>query len=650
MFPKRISRRNILLIFILVVLSLSFVNAQDESYVIPDNPEGADPDMVIATVGGTDITLGDFFQHLRLERFLRFDNLNRFVTANGPEVLILDDPANGAAQGISQYLENIANAQSFGEQVYRTMILQEMYHQELVARGLEIDECQFNQIWVRLLQDQTLQTAECEFSDGLEAAKQDFIDRAMTFSGMTQEEVEASIRFYVEVQEVGDAIGAELELPDVDTIRTSHIRVSDEETAQAVMDALDAGDPWYEVMYAYTEDTGVAGTTGGALPPLQPGATVPEFDAALFDPTNQVGDLLGPIETQFGYHIIEIQELHTGRRVSHILFSPDQQEEADIAVQLLRDEGVDFASLASQYSTDLTTKNNGGDLGFLVPGNTQMPDAFNEAVFAANVGDIIGPIETERGFHVAVVTEDSSAPVEVVSRHILVDNEELAQSLLDRINNGEDFATLANIYSLDGAGNHGDTWSIISGGQATGAYALQDMFEQFPALALGLRDVEQGQIVGPLNTQFGYFIVRIEETGTRPPTDAERTTATQDAVDAWQLDKLTNDVDDSSNIWREFIVFDPMPSDVSDQLADLDIFIERSRADAEEFRVANSIPNVLSRLTVSTPIIPDVEATPEVEVTPDIEATPEIETTPEMDGADAEMTPEATPEATEAAG
>ena len=90
------------------------------------------------------------------------------------------------------------------------------------------------------------------------------------------------------------------------------------------------------------------------------------------------------------------------RCVRHILFNKDQQQKAeDVKAQL--QDGGDFAALAEKNSQDPGSAENGGDLGCLGKGETVPP--FEEAAFAAETGEIVGPVETEFGYHVIEVTE-----------------------------------------------------------------------------------------------------------------------------------------------------------------------------------------------------------------------------------------------------
>lgn len=91
----------------------------------------------------------------------------------------------------------------------------------------------------------------------------------------------------------------------------------------------------------------------------------------------------------------------------HILLP--NKAKADEIYQRLQ-EGGNFAQLARSNSTDPGSKENGGDLGCLTPGQT-VP-TFDEAVFAAEVGETTEPVQSEFGFHIIRVYEKRpGAPV-----------------------------------------------------------------------------------------------------------------------------------------------------------------------------------------------------------------------------------------------
>ncbi len=47
-----------------------------------------------------------------------------------------------------------------------------------------------------------------------------------------------------------------------------------------------------------------SGLQGGDLGEFGPGQMVPEFDAVVF--SGEVNEVLGPVKTQFGYHLLEV--------------------------------------------------------------------------------------------------------------------------------------------------------------------------------------------------------------------------------------------------------------------------------------------------------------------------------------------------------
>jgi peptidyl-prolyl cis-trans isomerase C len=106
------------------------------------------------------------------------------------------------------------------------------------------------------------------------------------------------------------------------------------------------------------------------------------------------------------------------RCARHILFNKDQREQAEEVKGRLQDGG-DFAQLAQEFSQDPGSAENGGDLGCLGRGET-VPD-FEEAVFGAEQGEIVGPVETEFGYHLIEVTdirEEATQPLSEVEAQI----------------------------------------------------------------------------------------------------------------------------------------------------------------------------------------------------------------------------------------
>ena len=100
---------------------------------------------------------------------------------------------------------------------------------------------------------------------------------------------------------------------------------------------------------------------------------------------------------------IENEELFTNseqRRAQHILL-----EDANNASAILKEirEGGDFSELARIHSKDITTSDEGGDLG-LFERELMVPE-FDKAVFDMNVGDISDVVKTDYGYHIIKLNE-----------------------------------------------------------------------------------------------------------------------------------------------------------------------------------------------------------------------------------------------------
>jgi foldase protein PrsA len=91
-------------------------------------------------------------------------------------------------------------------------------------------------------------------------------------------------------------------------------------------------------------------------------------------------------------------------RARHILVA--DQATAETVLAKLK-AGGSWDALAKQYSTDPSSKDKGGELGFFSKG--QMVPAFQDAAFGASVGQIVGPVKSPFGYHIIQVEEKKPA-------------------------------------------------------------------------------------------------------------------------------------------------------------------------------------------------------------------------------------------------
>ncbi|HVC29107.1 MAG TPA: peptidylprolyl isomerase [Gammaproteobacteria bacterium] len=92
------------------------------------------------------------------------------------------------------------------------------------------------------------------------------------------------------------------------------------------------------------------------------------------------------------------------------------------------------------------------------------------------------------------------------ARHILVANEKQAKDIINQLNHGANFATLAKKYSTDGSKTQGGELGWFSPDQMV------------PAFSQAVAQLKKGEYTKqPVHTQFGWHVIQLEDTRSMPP-------------------------------------------------------------------------------------------------------------------------------------
>ena len=324
--------------------------------LVPIDP--TDPDLIVAESSGDTLTLSAFEE--------------AYVAAGGDAVSVMDD----SLEVYTDFLERYVN--------FRLKVRQ--------ARELGLD------------QDSTTKAEMAEYRDQL--ARPYFTDQAVL-----------------------DDIIADLYVKQQEEIDVSHLLIRTEENASpedtlrafdrviGLRDSIASGSDFEEMAFLRSEDPSATRNRGN-LGYFSGGRMVEPFENAAYGAS--IGDVVGPIKTRFGYHLIKVNDrrIRTAEiRASHILIRTQGDTAEDTAsarttleeLQARIGAGEDFSTLARQYSDDVASGRSGGDLGFFGVGRMVAP--FNDAAFALeNVGDLSDIVESRFGFHLIRLEERKDLP------------------------------------------------------------------------------------------------------------------------------------------------------------------------------------------------------------------------------------------------
>jgi peptidyl-prolyl cis-trans isomerase C len=128
--------------------------------------------------------------------------------------------------------------------------------------------------------------------------------------------------------------------------------------------------------------------------------------------------------------------------------------------------------------------------------------ALRDAFFDANIIEAVTDADAKKIYDEKIV--ELKPEQEIHARHILVPTEAEAKEVAERLKKGEDFATVAKEKSKDENAEGGDL----------GFFTRGQMLKPFEDAAFAL---DVGQVSDPVQTQFGWHIIEVEEKRDQPP-------------------------------------------------------------------------------------------------------------------------------------
>ena len=232
---------------------------------------------------------------------------------------------------------------------------------------------------------------------------------------------------------------------------------------------------------------------------------------ALYDPNIFVADSAVTVTDDdmrkyYNEHQDEFKVKAT-RKLKYVLFNnqPSAGDSQDVRTELneIQEQikaGLDFLDILKNHSETPFS-----DVFFK---HGQLSAQIENAVFSAKVGDVVGPISDGSGYHlIKILGEKKGTETFIRASHILLNIPpgqepevmKKAKDLLTRARKGDNFADLAKQYSQEPG-------AAQSGGEL-GWFGKGRMVKPFEDAVMKGRP---GEIIGPVKTQFGVHVIKIE--------------------------------------------------------------------------------------------------------------------------------------------
>ncbi|MEJ2564683.1 MAG: peptidylprolyl isomerase [Gammaproteobacteria bacterium] len=347
-------------------------------------------------------------------------------------------------------------------QVLDRMILASLQLQLADKNGIRVDDETLNRTIERIAQDNKLTLPQ--FRSVLEREGYDFatfredIRREITISRVQQRQVndritvtDQEIDNFLAAQRAHGNTGAEYHLAHIliavpDAASAERIQAA-RRRAEDVLKRLRAGANFQETAIAMSD--GQQALQGGDLGWRK----AEELPTLFVEPVMHMktGDISDLIRSPSGFHIIKLLDQRNDQRhivtqthARHILIRTDELTNDAAARARLNDirkhvqDGADFGELARKFSSDTATATNGGDLGWVNPGD--MVPSFQAQMDKLATGELSQPFKTRFGWHIVQVLgrrrhDDTTAFVRSQARKAIRQRkaEEELQSWLARL-------------------------------------------------------------------------------------------------------------------------------------------------------------------------------------------------------------------------
>ena len=354
--------------------------------------------------------------------------LDRIVAVVDDDVITrteLNDKLESVEKQLRQQNVALPGEDTLRKQVLERLILTHIQLQLAARSGIQVDDDTLNRTISTVAAQNKLTLSE--FRNVLE---RDGVDFAQFREEMRDEIIlrklrqrQVDSRITVTNQEIDNLLAAQKRQGNIsDEYRVGHILIAlpeaatpkqiqaAREKAQMVLSELRHGADFGKTAITFSD--GQQALDGGDLGWRRAGELPTIFSDVVLQ--LKVGEISDLIRSSSGFHIIKLvdhrgsdRHITTQTHARHILIRPNDLTSDDDARRKLTEirdriqHGEDFSAMAKAYSDDKANSGNGGDLGWINPG--EMDPDFEAAMNALEPNQLSKPVRTRFGWHLIEV-------------------------------------------------------------------------------------------------------------------------------------------------------------------------------------------------------------------------------------------------------
>lgn len=353
--------------------------------------------------------------------------LDRVIAIVDDDVVLyseMENRYNQVKQNIAKSGKQAPPEEQIRKQILDQLILESIQLQMAYRAGVRINDAQLNQSLSRIAQQNGMDLAQ--FRAALEADGQSYnatreqIRREMMLQRIQQGNVNQRVQ--ISDQEIKNFLDSEEgrghTAPEYRVLHALIPSSAEPQTAEDLRASVYANELYKKLKKGADFKQTVADTSVYAINSGDLGwRKLDDLPSLLAGPVPKLsaGQAAEPIRSASGYHLIMLVdkrgegEVVAQTRARHILLKASAiRDEAatETAIKKLRQralDGEDFAELAREYSEDIGSAAEGGDLSWTSPG--QLVPAFQKAMDSTDIGGTSAAFRSQYGWHVLQVTE-----------------------------------------------------------------------------------------------------------------------------------------------------------------------------------------------------------------------------------------------------